>query len=103
MAQVGNAFACRTERNRGRYLGWLSNRNLLLGIAAELVILLALIYIPPLARLFDLVPIPPILWVGLGLYPLILYSLDWIRKWIMRWREHPSQQPVNSSTVKEVV
>jgi Ca2+-transporting ATPase len=103
MAQVGNAFACRTERNRGRYVGWLSNRNLLLGIGAEMVILLALTYIPPLAGLFGLVPIPPILWVGLGFYSLILYSLDWIRKWILRWREHSTQQVINSSSYKEAV
>jgi magnesium-transporting ATPase (P-type) len=45
MAQVGNAFACRTERNRGRSLGWFSNPSLLRGIAIELAILLALVYI----------------------------------------------------------
>ena len=50
MAQIGNAFACRTERNRGRFLGWLSNPSLLRGIAIEVVILLGLVYIPPLAR-----------------------------------------------------
>jgi len=27
MSQVGNAFACRTEKARGRHLGWLSNRS----------------------------------------------------------------------------
>ena len=64
MAQVGNAFACRTERNRGRYLGWLSNPTLIRGIIIEVAILLGLIYIPPLANLFGHVPIPP--YFGLG-------------------------------------
>ncbi len=101
MAQVGNAFACRTERNRGSFLGWLSNPGLLRGIGIELALLLALIYIQPLARLFNQVAIPPILWAGLILFPLIIYILDWIRKSIIRWREHFVQQVINSTASKE--
>ncbi len=103
MAQIGNAFACRTERNRGRFLGWLSNPSLLRGIAAELAILLGLIYIPPMAHLFGHVPLPPIIWVGLFFYPLIIYGLDWIRKWLVRWRERFLRQVINSSASKEVI
>lgn len=103
MAQIGNAFACRTERNRGRFLGWLSNPSLLRGIAIELVILLGLVYIPPLADLFGHVAIPPVLWIGLGIYPVIIYSLDWIRKWFIRWRERFMQQVINSSARKEAI
>ncbi len=101
MAQVGNAFACRTERNRGRFLGWLSNPSLLRGIVIELAILLSLIYLRPLANLFDHIAIPPTLWIGLVLFPLIIYSLDWIRKWLVRWRERFLQQVINSSVSKE--
>jgi len=103
MAQVGNAFACRTERNRGRFLGWLSNPSLLRGILIELAILLGLIYIPPLANLFNHVALPPILWVGLFLYPFVIYSLDWIRKYLIRWRERFGQQVINSSASKEEI
>jgi len=101
MAQVGNAFACRTERNRGRFLGWLSNPPLLRGIAIELVILLGLIYIRPLADLFGHIAVPPVLWIGLILFPLVIYSLDWIRKWFIRWRERFVQQVINSTVSKE--
>jgi len=85
MAQVGNAFACRTERNRGRFLGWLSNPWLFLGIAAEVVILWVFIYSPSVARLFGHVALPGLYWLGLGLIPLILYGLDWLRKWVLRF------------------
>ena len=54
-------------------------------MAIELVIILCLIYIPPLAQIFDHVPLPAYFWVFLGLYAPILYSLDWIRKGLVRW------------------
>jgi magnesium-transporting ATPase (P-type) len=103
MAQVGNAFACRTERNRGRFLGWLSNPSLLRGTAIEVGILLSLVYIKPLANLFGHVAIPPVLWLGLGFFPIIVYSLDWIRKWFIRWRERFAQQVINNSVSKEAI
>jgi magnesium-transporting ATPase (P-type) len=87
-AQIGNAFACRTETQRGRRLGWLRNRFLVAGIAAEVVITLALIYIPPLAKAFDLQPLAASFWLWLLPYAVILYGLDWIRKWIYRWNKN---------------
>jgi magnesium-transporting ATPase (P-type) len=84
LAQVGNAFACRTEKDRGRSLGWLSNRFLLLSIALELLLAITFIYWQPLAQLFGLAPLPPIFWLGLGLYAPALYSFDRIRKSVAR-------------------
>jgi magnesium-transporting ATPase (P-type) len=86
MAQVGNAFACRTELHRGRSLGWLSNPFLLYGVVIEIAIILALIYIPPLAAAFDHAPLPPIFWLVLVLYAPALYGLEWLRKSIARRR-----------------
>ena len=93
MAQVGNVFACRTEKARGRHVGWLSNRLILGGVAIELAIILCLIYIPPLAKIFDHVPLPPYFWIFLGLYAPILYSLDWIRKGLVRWLGRTEMEP----------
>jgi P-type Ca2+ transporter type 2C len=84
-SQVGNVFACRTEKARGRHLGWLSNRFLLGGVAIELAIILCLIYIPVLAQIFDHVPLPAYYWIFLSLFAPIVYSLDWIRKGLVRW------------------
>ncbi len=101
MAQVGNAFACRTERNRGRYLGWLSNPTLIRGIVIDVAILLGLIYIKPLANIFGNVAIPPVLWIGLIFFPFIIYGMDWILKTIFRFRERFAHQVINSSMSKE--
>ncbi len=84
MAQVGNAFACRTERGQVRQMGWLSNPLLLVGILVEIGLLLVLVYVKPIALLFGHVPIPPAYWIGLALYPFILYTLDWTRRRFVR-------------------
>jgi magnesium-transporting ATPase (P-type) len=79
-AQIGNAFACRTEKERVRHMGFFSNRFLLVGIAAELAIILTLIYIPPLAMAFEHYPLPPLYWLVLLAYAPVLYVIEWIRK-----------------------
>ena len=91
MAQVGNAFAARSETHRGRSLGWLSNRFLLAGVGVEIGLIMLLIYFHPLAGVFQHAPLPPIFWLWLGFYPVILYSLEWIRKRIVRkyFNNHP--------------
>jgi Ca2+-transporting ATPase len=83
MAQVGNAFACRTERERGRLLGWLSNRALLAAVAAEILIAVGLIYLPGLRSAFGMVPIPPAVWLALICFAPAVYTLDRIRKTIV--------------------
>ena len=50
VAQIGTAFASRTERASLRSIGILSNRMLLWGIAFELVLAAILVYIPALQR-----------------------------------------------------
>jgi magnesium-transporting ATPase (P-type) len=79
-SQIGNAFACRTELGHVRHMGWLSNRFLLVGIAAEIAIILSLVYVVPLAAVFEHTPLPPEYWLVLLAYAPILYVCEWIRK-----------------------
>ncbi len=88
MAQLGNLFACRAEMHRGRALGWFSNLSLFAAGGGALILLLALIYMPPLAGIFQHVPIPPWIWVWLATYPFIIYGVDWLRKQALRKRFH---------------
>lgn len=85
-AQVGNAFACRSEVNPIRKVGIFSNTRLLLGIVVEILIILVLIYFPPLAKAFNHFPIPGIIWLGIIMFAPIQYLLEWFRKLISRWR-----------------
>jgi Ca2+-transporting ATPase len=83
-SQVGNVFACRTSRERGNKLGFFSNRFLLVSVAFETGLILALIYIPPLASLFEHLPIPAGYWLLLALYGPILYLIEKFRKSLVR-------------------
>lgn len=83
-SQVGNALACRSDRTRSSSLGWLSNRYLWIAILIELLGIVSIIYVPFLARIFNHVPLPAWMWMGLGLNALVLYSIEWIRKAIVR-------------------
>ncbi|MGB7539597.1 MAG: cation-transporting P-type ATPase [Anaerolineales bacterium] len=82
--QIGNAFACRTTRERVSGLGYWSNRLLLLSVALEIALILALIYVPFLNDLFELLPIPPVIWALLVLFGPAVYILEKIRKTVVR-------------------
>ncbi len=84
MSQVGNAFACRSQATRGTHLGWGSNKYLLIAVAAEVIGIVVIIYWPLIAPHFEHVPIPLFYWVGLSMFSLIVYGLEWIRKRIVR-------------------
>jgi Ca2+-transporting ATPase len=84
-AQAGNVFACRTERGRVRSLGWLSNPYLLLGIAVELLMLVALIYLPIFAGVFGLTPLPWQAWPILLFYAPLLVLMEHMRKRVANW------------------
>jgi calcium-translocating P-type ATPase len=58
LGQVGNAFACRSAVEWPGRLGWRSNPLLLVAVFAELLILLACLFVPPIASLLHQAPPP---------------------------------------------
>ena len=79
-AQIGNVFACRTDRESVFRVGLLGNRMVLVGIAAEIAVLLGLIMVPPLRAVFGLVPPAPTEWVMVLGFPAVIVLLDEGRK-----------------------
>ena len=82
--QIGNVFACRTDRESVFRVGLLTNRLVLTGIAAELGILLSLMLLPPLPYLFGLAPLAFVEWGILLLFPPTILLLEEGRKGIVR-------------------
>jgi Ca2+-transporting ATPase len=85
-AQVGNVFACRTDRESVFRAGLFSNPHVWLGIAAELALLLALVLVPPLRDIFRLAPLAFAEWSVLLALPPAMLGLEEGRKWLVRKR-----------------
>jgi calcium-translocating P-type ATPase len=84
--QVGTAVAARTERSSLRSVGLFTNRFLLYGIASELVFAAALVYLPPLQKLFGTAPLGPIEIAFLLPFPFIVWGADELRRFVLRRR-----------------
>jgi magnesium-transporting ATPase (P-type) len=85
-AQVGNVFACRTDRESLFRVGLFSNPHIWLGIAAELSLLLSLILVPPLRDIFGVAPLAFAEYSVLVAVPPIMLALEEGRKWLQRKR-----------------
>jgi Ca2+-transporting ATPase len=85
--QIGNAYACRTDRTSVFRIGLFSNRFLLVGFLVELVIVSILIYVPPFQGIFELAPLPLHFWAFVFVYPSIMLLAEEGRKAVMRRRE----------------
>jgi magnesium-transporting ATPase (P-type) len=86
MGQVGAGMAMRTNRRSVFSVGLLSNRLLLAGIAFELVLAAALIYVPGLNAAFHQGPIGVWHWAFLALWPPVVFGADEARKAWLRSR-----------------
>jgi P-type Ca2+ transporter type 2C len=110
--QVGNAFACRTEKSSVFFQqGWrtglrwlLGNRFLLVGIVIELILINILVYLPPFQMIFEEGPIPPGWWLLIVWYAPILFILEEGRKAFVRWLDGrrgasaPAFKPIHRET-----
>jgi magnesium-transporting ATPase (P-type) len=86
MGQVGAGQAMRTERRSVFSVGLFSNRFLLVGIAFELALAVALVYVPGLNRAFHQAPIPVWWWLPLVVWAPIVFFAEEARKAIVRRR-----------------
>jgi magnesium-transporting ATPase (P-type) len=84
LMQVGNAFACRTERVSVFRIGLFGNRLLLWGIAFELAFAAALIYVPPLQRVFGTSAIAARWWIVLAAFAPLIFLAEEARKALVR-------------------
>ncbi len=89
--QVGTAFAARTDRVSLFSIGVTTNRLLLGGIAAELVLAAALIYLPFLHRVFGTAALSPTQVAVVIPYPFVIWGADEVRRWVQRHRAVPRQ------------
>jgi len=87
VTQVGNLFAQRTDRVSVFRAGLPANRLLWAGIAVEVSLLIAIVYFPPLQRVFGTAGIPLEGWLFVLPWAPALLLADEARKAILRRRE----------------
>ena len=75
LSQMANLFACRSE-HRSAFHVPLGNRLLWTGLVLEAVLLAAVVYLPPLQRIFDTASLPATAWPLLLLAPVALLAVD---------------------------
>jgi calcium-translocating P-type ATPase len=85
--QIGTAFAVRARRASLRSIGVFSNRYLIAGIAAELLLAAIFIYTPPLQSLLGTAGLPLHDLALLLPYPFIVWGADELRRWLLRRHE----------------
>jgi magnesium-transporting ATPase (P-type) len=83
--QIGTALAARTERASLREVGFFSNSLLLWAILSEIVFAAALVYVPPLQRVFGTASLRATDLALLLVFPLVVWGTDELRRgWLRR-------------------
>jgi Ca2+-transporting ATPase len=85
VCQWFNALGCRSDRHSA-FAGVARNRWLLAGLATANAMQIAVVYWPPLARLFRTVPIDPAQILPIGAVASLVLWVEEARKWMVRMR-----------------
>jgi magnesium-transporting ATPase (P-type) len=91
--QIGNLWAQRTVTLSVCQRRWGRNRLVWVGMATELLLLVALLYVPVLQRLFDTAPLPLPYWLVLCAWTPLLLLADEGRKALVRRRVRRKVHP----------
>ncbi len=92
--QLGTLFATRTNVASAFSLSPFRNRWLLPGLAAEIAILLGIVYLPPLEAVFATHPFPPATWLYLYSFVPVILLFEETRKYAVRKILLPARAPV---------
>ena len=86
---IGTAFAVRTQRASLRSVGVFTNRYLLAGIAAEILLAAVFVYAPPTQALLGTSPLPVSDLLVLLAYPVIVWGADEFVRYVLEEASRP--------------
>lgn len=82
--QVGAVFNCRTEKQSVFKAGIFSNKRVNLGIVVEIILIMLLVYLPPLQNVFHTAPLKISDWLFLCIWPPVILLVEELRKMFLR-------------------
>ena len=85
-AQIGNLLACQTSRMSSFKLGLFKNKWILIGILFEIIVILAIIYIPYLQNIFGTTSLSINEWLYVITFIPIMFFADELRKYWIRMK-----------------
>lgn len=83
-AQIGAVYNCRTEKQSVFKVGLFSNKQVNLGIIIELILIFALVYLPPLQSIFHTSALDLSDWLLLCIWPPLILFIEEARKALAR-------------------
>jgi len=78
--QIGNVFSCRSEKLSAFKFGFFNNKLILWGIAIELFLVSAIIYIPYFQKIFSTIGLGWQEWGILFIFMIVVFFLEEVRK-----------------------
>lgn len=83
--QIGAVYNCRTEKQSIFKVGFFTNRQVNFGVFVQIVLIIALVYIPALQSVFHTAALNLTDWLFLCMWPPIIILLEEIRKaWVRK-------------------
>lgn len=82
--QVGTVVACRTNRESVFKIGLFSNSWIIWGLVFEILLTIALMYVPPMANFFGMAPLGLAEWLFVAPFPFIIFFAEELRKLVVR-------------------
>ncbi|PKH01554.1 ATPase [Psychromonas sp. MB-3u-54] len=83
-SQIGNVMACRSNRQSAWPHLTQFNQWITLGVVAELLFIVTILYTPALHNIFSTAPIDISIWWIFIIAPITLFSIEEFRKWLVR-------------------
>jgi magnesium-transporting ATPase (P-type) len=88
MAQIGSLLACQTTRSSSFSIGLFKNRWIVWGIIFETIVLVSIVYLPPLQAIFNTTGLGLNEWAYLLPFIPIMFGADELRKYYLRKRQN---------------
>jgi len=90
-SQIGAVFNCRTEKQSVFKVGLFSNKQVNVGIIFEIILIFALVYLPPLQSIFHTAALDLSDWLLLCIWPPLVLLIEEARKALVRRKDVKEQ------------